>query len=640
MDAALDWTLATEDLSRSESPPLRIPRFEQGDETSNLSFFGHREKSEMVQNSYSLPQMDALRPRQVFGLDKAFKDIPRVDTTKRERSRRRFSPKNSSLRGNEVDLVNFTIEAGEFVNGHFVKESETKDESQTPELSLMSDDEHTESEDGPSDFTENLVKYLTGPWEENMVTKPASYPPPPTVEDIVDEADRLDETTKSSCKTVEDKKSDNGVKVADPIEKDHGEDLHQESKEEEQTDAEKGTDEVLSIPEPDALKEEIRRLKAEAEKTRVLQESLVADMEARCRQDVMAKESQMVTMKQNYEAHQAEIERRNAQLAAEAEQSRQLHESELSDIRERHRQEMAAKDGQLSALKENVDHLQSELGREHQRRKAETERDGQLQSSRLAELEERYRQELAAKDLQIKAMKEEVERAETDAETRVRRTQMDAEAIQQRQENMVADLKERYHQELLARNSQVDALHEVVGRLQTEGEHEIQRLRAEVERTGHLQEDMVTGIEERHRWENVANNVQVTALKNDLERLRAENEKIQDDRETTAAEKQKRHHQEAQQKREQITALRDGMERLRMEFEGELEKESERYRQMVESKAGRIAALKKERELYKQQATELGRERDMMAKVLMHQWGKEEVGGGRPQGYKYKYVRR
>lgn len=441
------------------------------------------------------------------------------------------------------------------------------------------------------------------------------------------------------------------------------------------------------------LKEEVERNKAEVEATRQSHAKGKAEQDHCHEQEMHAQIIEMGGMKKEIEDLRAEIECRDEQLEdkdLELEaltndmevlkvETRKIFGMQLISIemRENHRREMEAKGQKISVLEKEL----AQVGEE-------------LAAKTVDEPMRDLRQEVERKDAEIASLKEETKRLReargSDSATE------DAKHLTEQLDKKAAEIAELKHEREFSKGAETDnSVGEELRRHKQELEVkdlEISRLQKQVkdvkEEADTMQQEhkvFAAGDEQRCREQLQRKDVKINALKHDIKHLQATFERAEYQQIVLAGEESLRHRQIMAGHASQIADLKRQIKRFRSEgnqskqqateatqrsiqravaealsaaedkhseemenMRGRL-RSSQRARAALESDHHRLnddldarvmAATKPREEAWTSKYDSLKKERDFMAKVLMHQWGKEELGSGNPQGYRYKFARK
>lgn len=403
--------------------------------------------------------------------------------------------------------------------------------------------------------------------------------------------------------------------------------------------------------------EEMAAEEAEAARRRAHDQQMVAEQtEAAFR----------VAHKQAMAALEAEVARRQADDEAAAANEAKLHRSEL-----------ASRDAEIDTLKQEVERLRdSQAGvvdkKQLQRLEAELKdkdtdiaslkqeverlRDSQTGAVERKQLQ-RLETELEDRDTDIASLKQEVERLrgsqfravdrkqlqriETELDHKdmeivglkneVRRQRSEAEHVEEGHKERLDEQQELYRGKLQRKEARINGLR-----------RDMRRLQVAFEQAECRQTEIVAEESKRHRQVTTGLSLQIEELQQQLRHLESSKERetrittakfekaIQ--RATNAAVKavQIRHARETDALKGQLQAARDAETALKSANEGASRELEARY----------AAAASSIDHKWSHKYSELKKEREVMAKALMHQWGKEELGSAGPQHYKYKFSKK
>ena len=369
---------------------------------------------------------------------------------------------------------------------------------------------------------------------------------------------------------------------------------------------------------------DIISLKQEVEHLRDSQTGAVGRRELQhLETELKDKDTDIVSLKQ-------EIERlRDSQTGAVDRRQLQHLETELKD-----------KDTNIVSLKQEVERLRGSLS-------------GAVDRKQLQRLDT----ELIDKDMEIASLdqelerlrgsqegavnKEQLQRLETESKDKdmdivglkneVRRLRSEAERVEEGHKERLGEQQELYRGKLQRKDVRINGLRHDMKRLQVafeQGECRQSEIAAEEsKRNRQVTTGLSSQIEElqqqlRHLESSKDRETRMTAVKFDKAVQRATNAavkavQIKHTRETDALKGQ------LQAARDAETALKSANEHASRELEARYAAAASSLDQKWSDK---YKALKKEREV--------------MAKALMHQWGKEELGSAGPQHYKYKFSKK
>ncbi|KAH0565867.1 hypothetical protein GP486_000724 [Trichoglossum hirsutum] len=214
-------------------------------------------------------------------------------------------------------------------------------------------------------------------------------------------------------------------------------------------------------------------------------------------------------------------------------------------------------------------------------------------------------------------------------------------------------MSEAKHQE--ERNSEIVSLKEDLnariqdnGRLAVELESSKRRSTEQNERLLEQIESLGTDVD---MWMSRAKhqekqNSEIAWLKEDLEAGVQENDRLRAEIRSLrhALEAEGEAGAQADQLKEEVrhwkTSNKTLKEKLRAERSEKAKAKKENEQSNRELRRSLTESMKSRENYWKEKVDTMKKEREVMAKVLMHQWGREECGYSEPQLYRYKYVKR
>ncbi|KAI9863707.1 MAG: hypothetical protein M1813_003730 [Trichoglossum hirsutum] len=274
-----------------------------------------------------------------------------------------------------------------------------------------------------------------------------------------------------------------------------------------------------------------------------------------------------------------------------------------------------------------------------------------------AKHQEKRNSEIASLREDLKARAQENGRVATELETSKRRSKEHIGRLLAQIESLGADVdmwmseakqQEKQNSEIASLEEDLEARDQENGRLVTELETSKRRSKEQIECLLAQVESLGAGVD---MWMSRAKrqekqNSEMASLMEGLEAEAQENSRLAAEIETL-----RRALGVERDATAQVVLLKEEVQRWRSStkiFKEKLKAEkSERARVKKENEQSSrelkksLAESMKSRETYwKDKVDAMKKEREVMAKVLMHQWGREECGYSEPQLYRYKYVKR
>lgn len=436
-----------------------------------------------------------------------------------------------------------------------------------------------------------------------------------------------------------------------------------------------------------ALQGKLQQFQACAEKSREDDKSTaVVDMEGH-RREMELKDAEIAKMNEEvkhlrteFESQRKNITEKNSELqrlrgelenAQEEAEKTQQARLVLAKEEEGRQEEIRLKGKEITALKKHVERLQevqaAKLAEEEAEKRVEeveaqeTKKEMDRLRAALAnsvprdELE-RCKAELEAKSIEIGELEKEIEGLhearlrdeqeepqchdtelkEKDTEIlglkdRLKRLMAEAEKAEQAHQVSLTEEQERYQEKLQRKDLRINGLR-----------YDLKHLQATFERAEYQQIVLAGEETNRHRQILAGQATQIAELKRQVKRLQSEDgaskrhspAQIEEIVQRAVAEALKASHDKHSR---DTGALK---EQLRVSQKARMAMKAAHEEDSSELEARYAAAIDARDQSWSGKYDVLKKERDLMAKVLMHQWGKEDLGGTQPQVFKYKHARK